>query len=122
MNYARFSSIEELIKASIVNVKPGWLYDADGHETLFMDRYKTTIEHIYTMSKFSKKMFCPQPDMILEPLKWMSPSEVSVLIIAHANLCFLVLRSNVTFRMDSLLSCENPPAMPNSTVSPTCKE
>lgn len=82
MNYAQFSPFKELYTVATRGVPKEWLIGEDGVSTAFNDEFKIALECIYDMSKEEAKKkedahnYCPEPEYILEPFKWVLPHGV----------------------------------------------
>lgn len=77
MNYSRISSFDLLLKTTLYDVKNEWLSETFG------EKFSTSLNAIYSNSKFVTKNFVPQPNNILEPFKKIIPQDVRVIIIGQ---------------------------------------
>ena len=73
MNYAAFHSFDDLWLVASKGVYREWFYLGEAL-TEFGEKAKTTLEFLYGISKDKKDVqFCPQPENIFEPFKWLRP-------------------------------------------------
>jgi uracil DNA glycosylase len=83
MNYHSFPTFQGLLATALNGVQREWLEDDSQRPTRFRTDFETTLRGLYISAAHVTGNFLPEPAQILEPFKWMKPSQVKVIITAQ---------------------------------------
>ena len=76
-NYRKFGTKEELFEAVVAGVQVEWLTER------VVDLLRVRMNALYMTAAHEKCKFLPEPVLIMEPYKWMRPSEVKVVMLGQ---------------------------------------
>jgi len=64
-------------------VRPEWMVTKEGKPTTFAQLLRRTLGFFFNVAKHKRVYFLPDPPLILESFRWLSPGEVKVVITAQ---------------------------------------